>query len=110
MIYKTRVQRSYGAGGYAVYLVRYDRHSGKTWIGKPARIEWEDFGDGWRLPDAPTLIFADEEIAAFAEGLMACDALPKEMVQNKRELEATKEHLEDLRKIAFNELDIHYGK
>jgi hypothetical protein len=106
--YRARIQSLWGYyDKQGLWILRYDGH--KTYIAKTIEIQWEEFPDVAMLPE-PTLALDKGAIAAIANALIETGDLPETLKTNARELKAMTSHLDDLRKIAFNELGIEGGK
>lgn len=104
--YRVRLERSMGhLNSYSVWLIKYvDR---KTFIAEINQngLEWKPRNQGEFYPN-PTITLPTEIITEMAKELIESGFLPEKLLSNERELKAMEKHLEDLRKISFNELGI----
>lgn len=102
--YSVRLARLFAQQAYGLWLIRYQGDVCE--VAKPAEIIWERVNVGERTSDVPTLALDVGAIKAIALELTDRGQLPKGALTNDAELTAVKQHLADLRLIAFNELGV----
>ena len=96
-----KVQIQYGINGVEIYIFK-DR-DGKRYVAKPVILEFEEIKLGERV--YPTLCINPFEATEFLKSL--AEALDKQEVKTENDykiqgiLEATKYHLEDMRRLVF---------
>lgn len=105
-LYRVRIDRAIGYHDvYSIWFIKYvDR---KTCIGEVTQngLEWKPRPPGELFPN-PTIQIAGALLTEIAKELIESGFLPEKLLSNERELKAMEKHLEDLRKITFNELGV----
>lgn len=102
--YHVRISKSLSQHETAhVWMVRYV-HGRKPQLLK-CTIKYQEYEESSLLPEAsmslPLCLLKE-----LGHALVECGELPKDFISNDREMAATKSHLEDMRKLLFNELDV----
>lgn len=99
-------REDFSRGGYSLWII--ERRNDSNYCAKPIELMFEEKGNGaWQLPE-PTLRFDDESMSnQFLQGLS--NALTEigfrpNTDRQAGELEGTKKHLEDMRKLVFEKL------
>lgn len=106
---RLRLQQDILHWNICAYLTRVDKETGKRQV---ARIQWEDFPDDFIGSTGPsfvievgdTLIKEEPFLQDIKRELAALGALvpDAETAEYKGELKASRQHLEDMRKLVFN--------
>ena len=106
MTYCARIDRNYGQrDGFSVWLYRFSGDGPGEFVAPMGDPNFKPTKNEWDLPP-PSMVLKQEMLVALAKALVESGHIPKEAFSSADELKATRAHLEDLRKVAFNELDI----
>lgn len=97
--------RSYGAG-YSLAIIEKRRDGARAFL-QP--FIWKSVGEGFTIPESEAYALRDdydqdkvrEFLQAAADAAWEIGIKPKQMADHSSELKATKYHLEDMRKLAF---------
>ena len=93
-----------------LWIMREDPHTHERFVAKPIVLDWEK-PEYWPQFPEPTLMFQHgDESTQFLTGLTQALArngfVPDEVEEHRSALAATKEHLKDMKEIAFHALGI----
>lgn len=94
-----------GGPGYSIWFVMHERDH--SFVVKPLTVEIDRVGEAFRLPEPALLVQKEELLAwvkAFMGGLEEAGILEK-IKEDQGVLKATREHLEDLRKMSQQMLE-----
>lgn len=93
------VRRMYDREAYAVWFGESDLTTGLTRFAKPLKMELDDHGDGWQLPE-PTFQLPREQVVDFFKQLSEQLSMQGDPSINPHDvLKAKDENLKDLRSI-----------
>lgn len=99
-----RLERLVHRDHFGLYLIHEQGH--RSYVMKPAQIEWEELPEFSRLPDSPSLMLPAGAIQAIAQAASDADQMPRDLLGNTREIQALSYHLEDMRRLVFNKGEI----